>query len=53
VSTGIAVDLRYLEQGDAGDKCLDERVHRGSTCMPKFGNALLGRQTLWAFRNQA
>ena len=55
VSGGIAPDLRYLEQGDAGDEWFKERVINGSvrngvTYMPRFGEAL-GQEALWAIRS--
>lgn len=54
VSGGIAPDLRFLEQGDAGDEWFKERVINGSirngvTYMPKFDEAL-GQEALWAIR---
>lgn len=55
VSGGIAPDLRYLDEGEAGDEWFKERfiggaVRNGNVYMPAFG-PILGQEAGWAIRS--
>lgn len=54
ISGGIAPDLRYLDEGEAGDEWFMERYHKGAVrdgkvYMPAMGETL-GQKAGWAIR---
>lgn len=54
ISGGIAPDLRYLDEGEAGDEWFINRYHHGSArdgkvYMPPLGD-ILGQKAGWAIR---
>ena len=55
ISGGIAPDLRYLDEGEAGDEWFMERFHKGAVrdgkvYMPAMGETL-GQKAGWAIRS--
>lgn len=56
ISGGIAPDLRYLEEGKAGDEWFIERIRHGakkpdgSTMMPGF-EGTFNQEAMWAIRS--